>query len=464
MPYEVTTLFDNEQVIMIKTFLSVFKISLILWFFNIRANMKLLLTFFFSLLFTIIYSQDTLQLMQYNLLNYGNYTSYCSTGNNNVNIKNGYLQTIIKYVRPDIFTVNELSKNESFHDILLNEVLNTDGVTHFERATSTNAADSYLVNMLYYNSEKLTLYSQDIVHAMVRDINVYTLYYNSDDLKETLDTIFITCFVAHLKAGSQSWNADKRGQMVSTAMTYITTHDLPENMLFMGDLNVYTNQEQAYKNLIYTYNGTQYFYDPIDTEGNWNNNYVYRKVHTQSTHTGGGCAAGGGLDDRFDFIMSSKSLLNGLRGMQLLTDTYTALGNDGEHFNKSINSQPINTSVPSDIVNALYGASDHLPIIAKINVDAALNKTDDISNIASIQFQNPCLNSLNLKIQLKKAQDINLKICNIYGQLIISSKIYSSHNTIYKNISMEAFPDGAYILRLTDENGKSNSQKFILKR
>ena len=426
--------------------------------------MKSLLTFIFSLIFTLIYSQDTLQLMQYNLLNYGNYTSYCTSGNNNVNIKNGHLKTIIKYVKPDIFTVNELSKNETYHDKLLNEVLNTDGITHFERATSTNAADSYLVNMLYYNSEKLTLYSQDIVYAMVRDINVYTLYYNADDLKETLDTIFLTCFVAHLKAGSQSWNADARAQMVSTTMTYIRTHDLPENMLFMGDLNVYTNQEQAYKNLIHTYNGSRYFYDPINTEGSWNNNYAFREVHTQSTHTGGGCAAGGGLDDRFDFIMSTESLLEGLRGMQLLTDTYTALGNDGEHFNKSLNDLPSNTSVPSDIVNALYGASDHLPVLVKINVDAALNKTDDISNVASIQFQNPCSNTLNLKIQLKQVQDINLKIYNIYGQMITSSKIYSLHNTIYESISMEAFPDGAYILILTDKNGRSNSRKFILKR
>jgi len=427
--------------------------------------MKLLLAFLFSSLLTISYSQDTLQLMQYNLLNYGNYTSYCTTGNNGVNMKNDHLQTIIQHIKPDILTVNEISENEIYHDILLNEVLNTNGVTHFKRATSTNAADSYLVNMLYYNSEKVSLYSEGIVHSMVRDINVYTLYYNADDLKETLDTIFITCFVAHLKAGSQTWDVDKRAQMVSTAMTYIRTHDLPINMLFMGDLNLYTAQEQAYKNLTYTYDGVQYFYDPIDTEGNWNNNYSFKNVHTQSTHAGGSsCAAGGGLDDRFDFIMSSESLLEGLRGMQLLTDTYTAFGNDGQHFNKNINDLPTNTSAPSNVIDALYGASDHLPILVKINVNAALNKVDDISNIASIQFQNPCNNILKLKIHLKEIQDMDLKIYNIYGQLVISSKIYPSGNSIQENIRLDAYPEGAYILKLTDEDGRANSRKFILKR
>jgi len=425
--------------------------------------MKQFLTIIFSVTISFLYSQDTLQLMQYNLLNYGNYTDYCTSGNNNVDVKNAHLKTIIDYVKPDIFSVNEMSKDEMFHDILLNDVLNTDGVTYFKRVASSNAADSYLVNMLYFNSEKLSLYSQDIVYAMVRDINVYTLYFNSADLAETHDTIFLTCFVAHLKAGSQNWNADKRAQMVSSAMTYIRIHNLHDNLLFMGDLNVYSDQEQAYKNLIYTYNGIRYFYDPIDTQGDWNNNYSFKEVHTQSTHAGGGgCAASGGLDDRFDFIMSSESLLEGQKGMKLLKNTYTALGNDGQHFNKNINDLPTNTSAPIDVINALYGASDHLPIIVKIAVDAAFNNLEEKSNISSIQFQNPCKNRLHLRIQLRVSQKVDLEIYNIYGQLVISSKLNALNNRIEERISMQSYPDGAYVLRLTDERGKTISRKFIL--
>jgi len=417
------------------------------------------------MLIGFLYAQDTLQLMQYNLLNYGNYTDYCTSENNNVSIKNAHLKEIIDYVKPDIFTVNEMSRNETFHDLLLNEVLNTDGVTYYQRAASTNAAESYLVNMLYYNSEKLSLYSQDIVYAMVRDINVYTLYFNSEDLAKTRDTIFLTCFVAHLKAGSQYWNADKRAQMVSSAMTYIRTHDLPDNMLFMGDLNLYSDQEQAYKNLIYTYYSNRYFYDPIDAEGNWNNNYNFKDVHTQSTHAGGSsCAAGGGLDDRFDFIMSSESILKGQKGMKLLKSTYTALGNDGQHFNKNINDSPTNTSAPIDVINALYGASDHLPVMVKIAVDAAFNSLGEISNIASIQFPNPCKNTLQLRIQLRTPQKLYLEIYNIYGQLVISRDIKALENTLEERISMLHFPDGAYVLRLTDEEGHTISRKFILNK
>ncbi len=427
--------------------------------------MKKLLILLYTAFVISVYSQDTLQVMQYNLLNYGNYTSYCPSSSNNVNTKNIHLKTIINYIKPDIFTVNELSENTSYHQMILDQVLNTNGENDYRKAVSFNYADSYLVNMLYYNKTKLSLYKQDVVHSSVRDIDVYTLYYNSEDLAQTHDTIFITCFVAHLKAGNSSSNASSRASMVSTAMTYIRTHDLPENMLFMGDFNVYTNNEQAYKNLIYNYNGIQYFFDPIDREGSWNNNSSYSDVHTQSTHSQNvTCFASGGLDDRFDFIMSSESLLQGTKGMKFLTETYEALGNDGQHYNKSINASPTNTSAPSSIISALYSMSDHLPILAKIKVDATLGINENLSAISSIRFQNPCTGDFHLNIQLKKPQAIKLEIYNVFGQLLISENIASSNNILSYFISLNHLIDGAYVLKLTDEENKTSSRKFILKK
>ena len=48
---------------------------------------------------------ETLKVMQYNLLNYGNNTGYCNTTNNNINDKNGYIRTILTAYYPDILTV-----------------------------------------------------------------------------------------------------------------------------------------------------------------------------------------------------------------------------------------------------------------------------------------------------------------------------------------------------------------------
>ncbi len=420
---------------------------------------------FIIFIFTSLWvsAQDTLQLMQYNLLNYGNYWNDCTTSTNNVNDKNVYLKTIINYVEPDIFTVNELSENTSYHHMILNQVLNTNGVTKYKKALSFNYADSYLVNMLYYNSEKLTLYSQDVVHSIVRDIDVYTLYYNSGDLLQTNDTIFLSCFVAHLKAGTGSTNEDKRASMVSSAMSYIRTHNLPENMLFMGDFNVYDNEEQAYKNLIYSYNGVQYFFDPIEREGHWNNNFNFKDVHTQSTHSvNTACFSHGGLDDRFDFIMASSSLLQSDNDLYLLSDTYQALGNDGQHFNKSINDSPNNSSAPSQIIDALFDMSDHLPILSQLRVDASLGIDEELSNFSAIRFANPCSEVMRLQLQLKKVQAIEISIFNLYGKQVYSVTENTSTLVFQKSIPLMHMPDGLYVIRFTDEQGKINSKKFIL--
>ena len=425
--------------------------------------MKITFFIIFTFMGLWLAAQDTLQLMQYNLLNYGNYWNDCTTNTNNVNDKNVYLKTIINYVDPDIFTVNELSENTSYHHMILNQVLNTNGVSKYRKALSFNYADSYLVNMLYYNSEKLTLYSQNVVHSIVRDIDIYTLYYNSGDLAQTQDTIFLSCFVAHLKAGTGSTNEDKRASMVSSAMSYIRTHDLPENMLFMGDFNVYDDDEQAYKNLIYSYNGIQYFFDPIEREGHWNNNSSFKDVHTQSTHSiNTACFSHGGMDDRFDFIMASSSLLQSSNNLHLLINTYKALGNDGQHFNKSINDSPNNSSAPSQIIDALFSMSDHLPILTQLRVDASLGIHEDLSIISAIHFPNPCSEVMQLQLQLKKAQTLEISIFNLYGKQVYNAIEKANTLVFEKSILLEHLPNGLYVIRFTDEQALSRSKKFIL--
>ena len=45
--------------------------------------------------FSLSAQTDTLKVMQYNLLNYGNNTGYCNTTNNNINDKNACIRTIL---------------------------------------------------------------------------------------------------------------------------------------------------------------------------------------------------------------------------------------------------------------------------------------------------------------------------------------------------------------------------------
>ena len=98
--------------------------------------------------------------MHYNLLNYGNYESYtgCTTSNNSTSDKNTYLNTIVNYAQPHIITVNEIMPYTSIVEELLNDALNTGGVTYFRRADVTGTPS--VANMVYYDSRVVGLISQ----------------------------------------------------------------------------------------------------------------------------------------------------------------------------------------------------------------------------------------------------------------------------------------------------------------
>lgn len=427
--------------------------------------MKQTLILVFTFLFLGLSAQDTLQLMHYNLLNYGNYFGDCTSSTNNVNTKNAHLRKITSYIQPDILTVNEISDDISYHQIILNQVLNTNEENKYRKAVSFNFADSYIVNQLYYNSEKLALYQQDVVMASYRDIDVYTLYYKAGDLAQTRDTLFLTCFVAHLKAGNDASDANARSGMVANAISYIRNHNLSGNMLFMGDLNLYTNSEQAYINLTYTYDGERYFYDPISREGNWHNNSSFKDVHTQSTHSGStDCYSSGGLDDRFDFILASASVLDGNDGVQLVEGSYEALGNDGQHFNGSITDAPVNTSAPQEIIDALYGMSDHLPVLAKIKVDAALGTGEIPDNIVAIRFANPNNGKLRVGISLEEVDDLYISVYDMFGRLQFYKQIPKHQKFIHEEFNLQFLANGTYLFVAEDALGSRKSKKFLIKK
>ena len=54
--------------------------------------------------------------------------------------------------------------------------------------------------------------------------------------------------------------------------------------------------------------------------------------------------AHGGMDDRFDFIFVSEDLISGEDGVMYLENSYLAEGQDGNHFNQSVN-DGLNSSV-----------------------------------------------------------------------------------------------------------------------
>jgi len=312
----------------------------------------ILLPFVLFMLTSQLFAQyDTLRVMTYNTLDF----PMSSAG------REVHFSTVNQYVKADVILVNELS-NATGANLLLN-ALNDNGITYYNKANFVYGSN--LNNLLYYNSEKLGYHSQYEISTAVRDINEYVLYYKSDDLASTNDTIFFYFYVAHLKA-SEGYEDDRLAE-VNLFLARLNSISNAENVFFCGDMNVYTSSEPAYQAVI---NNTPYsFNDPL-TAGSWHNNSSYSLIHTQSTRLvdfGGGSI--GGMDDRFDFILFTNDVVNNSNKVAYIPGTCEAFGNDGNHFNDALIDAPINPNIPASVTNALYYMSDHIPVIADFRVE-----------------------------------------------------------------------------------------------
>jgi hypothetical protein len=144
------------------------------------------------------------------------------------------------------------------------------------------------------------------------------------------------------------------------------------NFLVGGDTNFYGDWEGGYIRLTESQTDDDgRCADPLTMPGTWNQ-YAYRAHHTQSTCSSGCPTADwsmGGLDDRPDLFLTAYALRDG-EGLDLIPGAYVAFGNDGQHFNESVNGLGFNYAVGMTVANALYSSSDHLPVMVTLQVPA----------------------------------------------------------------------------------------------
>lgn len=323
----------------------------------------LILTFFFVLR---VEAQDTLRLMSYNLLNFGYFTSECTPENNSTDNKIQWLKTVVDHFTPDILAVNEISSNPTYHLLVLNQVMNTSGRTSFSKVQPTNLAGSPVINMVFYDSRKMGLSRQDVIPASPRDINVYRFYHKSPYLNYGSDTTFFYIAVAHLKAGNTEADRNARALATQMLIDFIQQKGITQPFFLTGDLNLYSSTEPAWINLTVS-TGSYKFLDPLNASGTWSNNPSFSWLHTQSTRTVAGCGAGGGLNDRFDFILISHSMNSPDSRVKYIPGSYITAGQDGQRFNQSLISPP-NQSLPSAVIQALFQMSDHLPVMLDFTI------------------------------------------------------------------------------------------------
>jgi endonuclease/exonuclease/phosphatase family metal-dependent hydrolase len=296
-----------------------------------------------TLLFFDLKSQDTIKVATYNLLRYGSNT------NRNIDFKK-----VIDYINADIYITQELTNNSGVTNFL-NNVLNKESDKYL---SAKFYDDTDIDQALFYDKNKFEILSTSKIEGDPRNIIAYRLQHI-----QTEKIFFV--FNLHMKASQGSSNQQRRYTQVQQLINY--TQQMNEDHFYVvaGDFNIYSTNEPAYQKFFeITATGYGKFNDLINVEGSYRNE-DYAIYHTQSPRTsqfGGG--ASGGMDDRFDYILFSDSLMQSNRTF-VLKETYKAIGNDGNHYDKAINIAP-NTAVTQEIANALHDASDHLPVVVDI--------------------------------------------------------------------------------------------------
>jgi len=312
------------------------------------------------------YSQPRIKLCTYNLLMFGDATS---------NTRIPYFNKIVTELCCDILAVQEID-NSGGADLFYDEVISQIDQEYID-APFVNGP--WTDNMLYYKAP-VEFISTSQIYSSPRHINEYILSVENDT--------FIV-YNLHLKAGNEAANESSRLAAVQELYNNIN-NNFP--YVVLGDYNIYTSTESSFQYLI----DDMQLIDPLGLS-NWQYSQ-YAWAHTQSTRS-----SSGGLDDRFDMILVSD-------GINYLPETYNAFGNDGTLYNLSINntscagpdacdtftqseceddgncSWKVNKAVRQEIADALFYASDHLPVTldliftdniqGDINIDGILNILD----------------------------------------------------------------------------------------
>jgi len=380
--------------------------------------------------------------MSYNLLNYPGSTAA---------LREPAYRTIIGAAQPDVLVVQELSSPSGLNSFLYN-VLNYSGAG-YSAGTLIDGPDSD--NGIYFKSSLFQFISNTPIHTDLRDISEFKLKHIASG-----DTLII--YSAHLKASNAPGDELQRKAETDSLRTVTDALDPGRNFLVCGDFNIYGAYEAAYQNLTQDGNNPEgRFNDVLSMSGTWNNP-VYAAYHTQSPRTtsfGGG--ATGGMDDRFDMFLFSNAIVQS-GGFDIISNSYKAFGNDGQHYNQALNTPPY-TMYDSVLAAALHDASDHLPVVVKMvhsgyaplaaTLPLQLRKNHTTITQLLTLYPNPAHHTVFIKVAAGYTAPLHLQLYNINGSLVRTLYLDCSRNGGTCQLDLSALPGGIYYLKAPEVGG-----------
>jgi endonuclease/exonuclease/phosphatase family metal-dependent hydrolase len=401
-------------------------------------------------------AQRIAKVMHYNILQYGNACNGVI-----LNDKDVWLKTIMDYYQPDILTVNEMASNIAFANRIKVKALSDYG--DMEYADLTNLAGSSIINMLFYNKNIFGYGGVTVIPNSLRDINVYTLYDKTTATFAGSDTAFIYCIVTHFKAGSGSSDKNLREIAAESIMSWISSHGAEKNHLLMGDFNLSSSSEDAWQTLIFHPDPTIRLRDPAGVTTGWSGS-GFASIHTQSTRSSSpDCGSGGGMDDRFDFILAADGIMTGSDGITYVPGSYSAFGNDGSSWNVELVCN--NTPVPTTVCGSLKQMSDHLPVVMQLELPATTGLDDEkeLYGFLIRPMENPFGPELRLMLESKAPGDLQIALSDLSGKTLHSRLIRTSEGIQEILLPFASLSPGMYILRASLE-GKPYQTLRLLHR
>jgi endonuclease/exonuclease/phosphatase family metal-dependent hydrolase len=413
---------------------------------------RIIFVLFIGLTFTV-FSQENVKIMTYNLLNYPDVDSA---------IRNPNFRKVIRNSNPDILVVQEMTSLAGMNGFLSN-VMNAYGNV-YSMGTFIDGTDTD--NGIFFRTSKFSFISNTRIRTSLRDINEFKIVH----INYPADTLRI--FSVHLKSSGGAVNENQRASEVDSLRKF--TSSLPANSFYMvvGDFNIYGDYEPAYIKLKQITNGNGHFTDAITMTGSWNQ-FQYRQYHTQSPRTRGfGGGSTGGMDDRFDMILMSPGIFNAGR-IAYVPGTMTPYGNDGNHYNDSINRRP-NTAVPDSVADAIHYASDHIPVIATFTFGNVIGISGNNQNIPdkfelSQNFPNPFNPSTKIKFEIPDSERNNSFDTELIVYDMLGREVSVLVNTSLKAGKYEAvwnaanLPSGVYFYTLSAGEYRETKRMILMK-
>jgi hypothetical protein len=402
-----------------------------------------------------------IRLMSYNMLNF-------PTGNLQGRVDT--LENIVSYTRPHLLMIQELKTAEGLAE--LTDMMDDIGYGNFASSTflpqqSAPGTTNPLQQAIVFDLNVFRMKSESYILTDVRDINEYVLYLNDPALGQGADTSFLYVYVAHLKSSEGADNVQARLDMVNNLVAHFEDIPWDANVIFAGDFNLYTNTEPSYLAATNPDNSIV-LKDPFESYSDWAGaSFSHKEILTQCTRVAQfmNDGAGGGIDDRFDFILFSEGLMNQSADFHYTEDSFRSLGNTGGCYNQDITDCITGNDVPLDVLQSMYYMSDHIPQVCELTT--LLEIPDYIAENSALPFQLKLVKNSGgqycLRYSSNESFQSSLLLWTFDGKLILREPILLGNGEHQIKISSgQDLAPGIYLAGLVAKNGSYYTQRFIV--